>query len=49
MGVPLPGTSLVFQLYRALQRKGLGSEGNHALVKALEDLAGVEIGIKTKT
>jgi 3-hydroxyisobutyrate dehydrogenase len=30
-------------LYRALQRKGLGSEGNHALVKALEDLAGLEI------
>lgn len=44
MGVPLPGTSLVFQLYRALQRKGLGDEGNHALVKALEDLAGMEIG-----
>jgi 3-hydroxyisobutyrate dehydrogenase len=43
MGVPLPGTALVFQLYRALQRKGLGSEGNHALVKALEDLAGLEI------
>jgi 3-hydroxyisobutyrate dehydrogenase len=43
MGVPLPGTALVFQLYRALQRKGLGSEGNHALVKALEDLAGIEI------
>ena len=43
MGVPLPGTALVFQLYRALQRKGLGSEGNHALVKALEELAGLEI------
>jgi 3-hydroxyisobutyrate dehydrogenase len=44
MGVPLPATSLVFQLYRALQSKGLGSEGNHALVKALEDLSGLEIG-----
>lgn len=44
MGIPLPGTSLVFQFYRALQRKGLGSEGNHALVKALEDLVGLEIG-----
>jgi 3-hydroxyisobutyrate dehydrogenase len=44
MGVPLPATSLVFQLYRALQQKGLGSEGNHALVKALEDLAGLKIG-----
>jgi 3-hydroxyisobutyrate dehydrogenase-like beta-hydroxyacid dehydrogenase len=43
LGVPLPGTSLVFQLYRALQAQGLGSEGNHALVKALEELAGVEL------
>jgi 3-hydroxyisobutyrate dehydrogenase len=44
LGVPLPGTSLVFQLYRALQAQGLGSEGNHALVKALEELAGIELG-----
>lgn len=44
LGIPLPGVSLVFQLYRALQAKGLGSEGNHALVKALEGLAGVELG-----
>lgn len=44
LGVPVPGTSLVFQLYRALQRRGLGSEGNHALVKALEEMAGVELG-----
>jgi 2-hydroxy-3-oxopropionate reductase len=44
LGVPLPGTSLVFQLYRALQRRGLGSEGNHALVKALEELCGIEVG-----
>ena len=43
LGVPLPGTSLVFQLYRALQNKGLGAEGNHALVKALEDLSGITI------
>lgn len=43
-GVPLPGTSLIFQLYRTLQAQGLGSEGNHALVKALEHLAGFEIG-----
>jgi 3-hydroxyisobutyrate dehydrogenase len=45
LGIPLPGTSLVFQLYRALQAQGLGSEGNHALVKALEELAGVELGV----
>lgn len=44
LGVPIPGTSLVFQLYRALQSQGLGSEGNHALVKALESMAGTEIG-----
>lgn len=44
LGVPLPGTALVFQLYRALQARGLGGEGNHALVKALEELAGIEVG-----
>lgn len=46
LGVPLPATSQVFQYYRALQRAGLGAEGNHALVKALEQLAGFEIGAK---
>jgi len=44
LGAPVPGTSLVFQLYRALQSKGLGSEGNHALVKALEDMSGHSVG-----
>jgi len=44
MGVPLPGTSLIFNLYRTLQSRGLGSEGNHALIKALENLAGYEVG-----
>jgi 3-hydroxyisobutyrate dehydrogenase len=43
MGVPLPGTALIHQLYRTLQARGLGGEGNHALVKALEYLAGFEI------
>jgi 3-hydroxyisobutyrate dehydrogenase len=43
LGVPLPGTALIFQLYRTLQSQGLGSEGNHALVKALEHLAGFEV------
>jgi 3-hydroxyisobutyrate dehydrogenase len=43
MGVPVPGTSLIFQMYRTLQAQNLGSEGNHALVKALEHLAGFEI------
>lgn len=42
--LPAVGTALISQLYAALQRRGLGAEGNHALVKALEHLAGVEIG-----
>ncbi|MEZ5176140.1 MAG: NAD(P)-dependent oxidoreductase [Acidimicrobiia bacterium] len=46
LGVPVPGTSLVFQLYRALQTRGLGSEGNHALVKALEELCGITVGAR---
>jgi 3-hydroxyisobutyrate dehydrogenase len=47
-GVPLPGTALIFQLYRTLEAKGLSGDGNHALVKALEALAGFEIeGIPT--
>ncbi|HMN26985.1 MAG TPA: NAD-binding protein [Caldilineaceae bacterium] len=44
LGVPLPGTSLIFQLYRTLEARGLQLEGNHALVKALEHLAGFEVG-----
>lgn len=44
MGVPLPVTSQVFQWYRTLQDRGLGSEGNHALIMALEHLSGVQVG-----
>lgn len=44
LGVPLPTTAIVFQLMRTLQEQGLGGEGNHALVKALENLAGFEVG-----
>ncbi|HEX6288419.1 MAG TPA: NAD(P)-dependent oxidoreductase [Herpetosiphonaceae bacterium] len=44
MGVPVVATSLVFHLYRTLQARGLGAEGNHALIKALEELAGFEVG-----
>jgi 3-hydroxyisobutyrate dehydrogenase len=43
MGVPVLGTSLIFNLYRTLQAEGLGGDGNHALVKALEHLAGIEV------
>ena len=44
LGVPVLGTSLVFNLYRTLINQGLGGDGNHALVKALEKLADMEIG-----
>lgn len=44
LGTPVPATSLIFQFYRTLQAQGLGAEGNHALVKALEHLAGFQIG-----
>ena len=43
MGVPALATSLVFNLYRTLQAQGLGGEGNHALAKALENLAQFQI------
>lgn len=46
LGVPLAGTSLIFNLYRTLEKMGLQEEGNHALVKALENLAGFEVGTK---
>jgi 3-hydroxyisobutyrate dehydrogenase len=44
LGVPVPATSEIFQLYRTLQAAGLGHEGNHALVKALERLSGITVG-----
>ena len=44
VGAPLLGTALIATLYRSLQQRGLGHEGNHALIKALEALAGVEVG-----
>jgi 3-hydroxyisobutyrate dehydrogenase len=44
VGVPLPGTALVYQMYGSLQAAGLGGLGNHALVMALERMAGHEMG-----
>lgn len=38
LGVPLLSTSTCFHLYRTLQRRGLGSEGNHAMIKAVQKL-----------
>ncbi len=43
LGLPVLVSSLVFNLYRTLQTQGQGAEGNHALIKALERLAGVEV------
>jgi 2-hydroxy-3-oxopropionate reductase len=45
LGVPLLGCSTVFHLYRTLQNLGCGAEGNHALVRALENMAGIEVGV----
>jgi 2-hydroxy-3-oxopropionate reductase len=40
--VSLPGTALVHALYTALQRDGGGRDGNHALLKVVERLSGIE-------
>jgi 3-hydroxyisobutyrate dehydrogenase len=44
LGVPVLGTGMIYQLYRTLQERGHGGDGNHALVKALENLANRTIG-----
>lgn len=44
LGVPLPITAQIFNFYRTLEARGLSAEGNHALIKALEHLAGIEVG-----
>lgn len=44
MGMPAMTTSLAFNLYRTLQTLGLGHEGNHAIVKALENMVDVRVG-----
>lgn len=43
LGVPALLTASASHLYRILQREGYGSQGNHALIKALELLAGVQV------
>jgi len=42
MGIPVIATALCFNLYRTLQAQGLGHEGNHGIVKALEAMAGIQ-------
>ena len=39
----LPATSLVHHLFHALESQGAGDEGTQALVRVLEQLAGVEV------
>jgi 3-hydroxyisobutyrate dehydrogenase len=48
LGTPLLGTSMIFNLYRTLQQMGLGAQGNHGLMMALENLAGVTVGEEQK-
>jgi 3-hydroxyisobutyrate dehydrogenase len=43
MHVSLPGLALTHQLYGSLERRGLGDEGNQALVRALEYLSDVTV------
>lgn len=43
LGIPLFATEMITSLYRTLQTRGLGAEGNHALVKALENLTGITV------
>lgn len=44
LGLPLSLTATIHGYYNVLQRQGLGGEGNHALVKALEQLSGITVG-----
>jgi 3-hydroxyisobutyrate dehydrogenase len=43
MGIPIPVTVLSQQLYEAARAKGLGREDITAVIKVLEELAGVEV------
>lgn len=42
----LPGTALAHALYTALQQSGEGRDGNHALIKVLERMSGVQARAK---
>ena len=43
-GVPVPLTAQLYQYYKALQAQGCGQLGHHALIKAMENLAGIKVG-----
>lgn len=42
MGIPVISTALCFNMYRTLQAQGMGSDGNHSIIKALEAMAGIQ-------
>jgi 3-hydroxyisobutyrate dehydrogenase len=43
----LPGAALAHELYNALQAAGEGRDGNHALIKVIERLSGIEARVKS--
>lgn len=43
LNLPLPGTALGYELNKSIQARGLDGEGNYAIIKAIEALAGVEV------
>ena len=42
-GIPLPVTSMIYQMFLSLQSAGEGRSGTQALVKVIEDLSGIEV------
>ena len=42
-GIPLPVTSMIYQMFLSLQSVGEGKSGTQALVKVIEDLSGIEV------
>ncbi|MEM2111391.1 MAG: 2-hydroxy-3-oxopropionate reductase [Candidatus Bathyarchaeia archaeon] len=46
LALPLPGTSLVHQMLRAVEAEGLGDEGTQAAIVAMEKLAGRKLSSK---
>lgn len=49
LNLPLPGTALVNQMFRAVEAAGLGSKGTQAAIIAMEKLAGFKVGESGKT
>lgn len=45
--ISLPGAALVHELYNALQKDGGGRQGNHALIKVIERLSGIEARVRS--